>query len=102
MLDGGQTPNPRKAGEMGAEGQDIKERLEVAKRKSEGQWESSHLTVRRWESEKQKSCAIPVEGFRNHVASDGSLMGVSGKWSARGCSVVQLDAWDVRNAGGRA
>ena len=32
-----------------------------------------------------------VEGFRKHVASDGSLLGVSGKWGACGWSVVQLD-----------
>ena len=32
VLEEGQKPDPRKAGEMGAEGQDIKERLEVAKR----------------------------------------------------------------------
>ena len=80
---------------LGAEGQDIKERLEVTKRShvvlSDGQWERSHLTERRWEPEKHKSWGIPVEGFRNHVATDGSLVGVSGKWRASGSSVVQLD-----------
>ena len=34
---------------------------------------------------------MPVEGFRNHVATDGSLLGVSGTWGACGWSVVQLD-----------
>ena len=34
---------------------------------------------------------MPVEGFRNHVVTDGSLLGVSGRWSACGWSVVQLD-----------
>ena len=32
-----------------------------------------------------------AEDFQNHVTSDGSLLGVSGMWSACGWSVVQLD-----------
>ena len=51
-------------------------------------WKRSLLTVRRWESEKHKSSGIPVEGFGNHVAADGSLLGVSGMWSACGWSVA--------------
>ena len=31
------------------------------------------------------------KGFRDHVATDGSLLVVAGKWSACGWSVVQLD-----------
>ena len=57
----------------------------------EGHRKKSHLTVRDWESEKHKRWDISVEGFGNHVATDGSLLGVSGKWSACGWSVVQLD-----------
>ena len=34
---------------------------------------------------------MPAEGFRNHVATDGSLLGVWGKWSACGWSAVQFD-----------
>ena len=34
---------------------------------------------------------MPVEGSRNHVVTDGSLLGVSGRWRARGWSAVQLD-----------
>ena len=34
---------------------------------------------------------MPLEGFLNHVVADGSLLGVSVKWSACGWSVVQLD-----------
>ena len=34
---------------------------------------------------------MPVEGFRNHVAIDGSLVVVSSRWSACGWSVVLLD-----------
>ena len=50
-----------------------------------------HFSVKRWESEKYKSWGLPAEGFRGHVATDGSLLGVTGKWSACGWSVVQLD-----------
>ena len=34
---------------------------------------------------------MPVEGFRGHVATDGSLWEISGRWSACGWSVVQRD-----------
>ena len=34
---------------------------------------------------------MPVEGFRNHAATDGCLLGVSGKRSACGWSAVQPD-----------
>ena len=34
---------------------------------------------------------MSVDGFQNHVATDVSLMGVLGRWEARGWSVVQLD-----------
>ena len=34
---------------------------------------------------------MPVEGFRNAVATDGSLFGVSGRWGASVWSVVQPD-----------
>ena len=49
-----------------------------------------------------------VEGFRNHVVTDGTMLGVSGRWSACWWSMVQLahdeetgpmNAWDVRNVG---
>ena len=34
---------------------------------------------------------MPAEGFRDHVFIDGSLLGVTGKRSACGWSVVQVD-----------
>ena len=34
---------------------------------------------------------MPAEGFKGHVATDGSLLGAVGKWRACGWSVVQLD-----------
>ena len=43
------------------------------------------------ESEKHKSCCMPAEGFKGHVATDGSLLGTAGKWRACGWAVVQLD-----------
>ena len=43
------------------------------------------------ESEKHKSWGMPAEGFKGHVATDGSLLGIAGKWGACGLSAVQLD-----------
>ena len=34
---------------------------------------------------------MPAEGFKGHVATDGSLLGTAGKWGACGWSVAQLD-----------
>ena len=34
---------------------------------------------------------MPAEGFKGHVATDGSLLGTAGKWCACGCALVQLD-----------
>ena len=34
---------------------------------------------------------MPIEGFKGHVATDGSLLGKAGKWGAGGWAVVQLD-----------
>ena len=43
------------------------------------------------ESEKRTSWRMPVQGFREHVAADGSLLESAGKWRACGWAVVQLD-----------
>ena len=53
-------------------------------------WTQSHLRVQKCESEKHKSWSFPAEGFRDHVAADGSLLGVTRKWSACGWFVVRL------------
>ena len=45
----------------------------------------------KWKSEKYKSWSMRVDGFRCQVATDGLLLGKTGKWCARGCAVVQLD-----------
>ena len=51
--------------------------------------EKKPLSVRRWRSEKHKSWGMSVEGFPDHV-TDGSLLGVQGRWGVCGWS-VQLD-----------
>ena len=50
--------------------------------------------MREWESEKHKSWSMPAEGFKGHVAADGSLLGIVGKWGACGWVVVQLDFYE--------
>ena len=47
--------------------------------------------MEKWESEKLKSWNIPAEGFKGHVATDGSLLGTTGKWGACGWSVVHIE-----------
>ena len=46
---------------------------------SGSQWNSGHFSMRKWESEKHKSWRIPAEGFKGHVATDGSLLVNAGK-----------------------
>ena len=58
---------------------------------SGSQWNRGHFSMRKWESEKHKSWGMPDEGFKGHVAADGSLLGNSGRWGACGWAVVQLD-----------
>ena len=63
----------------------------VAHSLSESQWNGGHFSVTKWKSEKHRSWCVPVEGFKGHVATDGSLLGKTGKWGACGWAVVQLD-----------
>ena len=42
-------------------------------------------------SEKHKSWRMAAEGFKGHVATDGSLLWNAGNWRACGWAVVQLD-----------
>ena len=56
------------------------------------QWkpmEQGLFSMRKWKSDTHKSWCIPAEGFKGHVATDGSLLGKAGKWRACGWSVVQ-------------
>ena len=48
--------------------------------------------MKMWESEKHRSRVMQVEGFRGHVATDGSLSGKTGKWRACGWAAMQLDS----------
>ena len=41
---------------------------------------TGHFSMRKWESEKHKSWSMPAEGFKGHVATDGSLLVNGGKW----------------------
>ena len=50
--------------------------------------------MRKWESEKHMCWGMPAEGFKGHVATDGSLLGNAGKWRACGWAVVQLDYFE--------
>ena len=52
----------------------------VAHPLSESQWNRGHFSVTKWESEKHRSWNMQVEGFRDHVATDGSLLEKTGKW----------------------
>ena len=82
--------------EVRAKGENVKERMEMAKRYSRAPsqrkpMEQGLFSMRKWESEKHKSWGFPTEGFKCHVATDGSLLGTAGKWGARGRAVAQLD-----------
>ena len=58
---------------------------------SESQWNTGHFSVEEWEADNCNSCGPPAEVFQGHVATNGSLRGVAGKWRACGWSVVQQD-----------
>ena len=60
---------------------------------SDSQWNRGHFSMRKWESEKHKSWSIPAEGFKGHVAPDGSLLGTAGKRGACGCSWIMMWRW---------
>ena len=51
---------------------------------SGSKWKRGHFSVREWESEKHQSWGLPAEGFKDHVATDGSLLGTDGKRGACG------------------
>ena len=53
--------------------------------------EQGHFSMRKREFEKHKRWGMPAEGFKGHVAADGSLLGTASKWRACGWSVEQLD-----------
>ena len=81
---------------MGAEGENFKGGVEVAKGivahpLSESQSNRGLFRMKMWESEKHVSWGMQVEGLQGHVATDGTSLGAAGKWGACGWAVVQLD-----------
>ena len=47
--------------------------------------EQGSLQMKRWESERStRARASQQKGFKDHVATDGSLLGNDGKWGACG------------------
>ena len=74
---------------------------------SGSQWNMGHFSKRKWESEKHRSWSMPAEGFKGHVATDGSLLGNAGKWEplvGQWYSWTMMKRWspaqDVRLSGG--
>ena len=58
--------------------------------------------MRKWESEKHNSWCMPAEGFKGHVATDGSLLGKVGKWKhvvGRWCSWIMMKRWSNQEDG---
>ena len=51
----------------------------VAHPLSESQWNRGHFSMKKRESGKHKGWSMPAEGFKGHVATDGSLLGKAGK-----------------------
>ena len=43
---------------------------------NESQWNRDLFSLKKWESETQKSWGTPAEGSKGHVATDDSLSGV--------------------------
>ena len=96
VLEGSQKPRSLKTWTNRSRGQHFTERSEVAKRNYvvPSVMVTGRDVLLRCECgdlKKLKNWRIPVEDFRNHVATDGSQLGVPGKWRACGWSVVQLD-----------
>ena len=92
---------------MGADGQNVEGRLENGREDHVASSKRNQVGDQKLVSPKVESWCMSVEGFRDHVTTDDSLLGVSGKWSACGWSVVQLDemganARDASNLGRRS
>ena len=81
-----QKGDPRGFHKVGAKSEDINERVEVAKEVSsrifsvKANGTEGIYSMKKWESEKRTSIGVcPAEGFKGHVATDGSSAGKSGK-----------------------
>ena len=92
---GNQKRDSKRAEEVGADREDVKEGWNWQKGitsypPEESRWPKSRVTVQRWESEHHKEWGWPVEGFRDHVTTDGSLLGTSVR-GMRGTLDAELD-----------
>ena len=56
----------------------------------DSQWNRSHFSLKKWESEKHRNWRMPI-GFQGPCATDGSLPGQTHKWGACLWVVEQLD-----------
>ena len=75
-----QTENPRGFQKVGAKGENFKvAKGFVTHPLCESQWNGGFFS------------RMPAEGFKGHVATDGSVLGKAGTWRACGWAVVQLD-----------
>ena len=64
---------------MGAKSKNVKDGLELTKRHNgnipEVKADGRKAIVQKWESDKHRSWCIPARSFRDHVATDGLLLG---------------------------
>ena len=96
----GQTGDPRGLSESGSKKKRKHQRRSGSGKEvllyiffGESQWNTGHFSMRKCESEKHQSWCLPAEGFKGHVATDGSLLGTAGKWVhavIRWCSWIMM------------
>ena len=67
---------------MGAKNENLKEVVEngILSVKTNGTGVTS--VCKKWKSEKHNSWGMSAEGFKGHVATDGSLLGNAGNWGS--------------------
>ena len=79
---------------MEAKGENVEERVEVAKRYRRAPSQRKPMEQRSLQYDKvvrkAQDLGMSVEGFKGPVATDGSLLGKAGKCGACGWAVVQL------------
>ena len=57
--------------------------------------EQGHFSTRKWESEKHKSWSMPAEGFKGHVATDGSLLASGEHVVEQWYSWTTMERWSL-------
>ena len=87
--------DPRGLQEVGTKSEDVVEEKEVAKRyccASSRRKSMEQRTISVWKSgilRSTKVVAFQQKGIKGHVATDGSLLGMAGKWVAWEMAIVQ-------------